>query len=296
MTRPGFQKFIFFIFFHLFFILFHLRFNQNRQKVLYLIKENIMAILTNVFVNDQVELRSNATEDDLQVVIRAAYRQVLGNVHLMESQRLTSVESLLRNGDITVREFVRQVAQSDLYRSLFFNTNSPYRFIELNFKHLLGRAPLEQTEISQHVQLYNTQGYQVEIDSYLDSEEYMNSFGENIVPFPRSVNSQVGIKTVGFNRMLSLLGGVATSDLGGKAKLINSVAGNQSQKINLSGSQSSGTYNNTGKRFRILVTKATGSNARRGNTTYDITYAQMSRNIQTIQKTGGKILSITEIA
>lgn len=255
-----------------------------------------MASLTNVFVNDQVELRSNATEDDLQVVIRAAYRQVLGNVHLMESQRLTSVESLLRNGDITVREFVRQVAQSDLYRSLFFNTNSPYRFIELNFKHLLGRAPLEQTEISQHVQLYNTQGYQVEIDSYLDSEEYMNSFGENIVPFPRSVNSQVGIKTVGFNRMLSLLGGVATSDLGGKAKLINSVAGNQSQKINLSGSQSSGTYNNTGKRFRISVTKVGGSNTRRGNTTYDITYAQMSQNIQTIQKTGGKILSITEIA
>ena len=35
-----------------------------------------MASLTNVFVNDQVELRSNATEDDLQVVIRAAYRQV----------------------------------------------------------------------------------------------------------------------------------------------------------------------------------------------------------------------------
>ena len=66
-----------------------------------------MSTLTAVFVSDAVELRANATEDDLQVVIRAAYRQVLGNPHLMESQHLTSAESLLRNSDITVRDFVR---------------------------------------------------------------------------------------------------------------------------------------------------------------------------------------------
>jgi hypothetical protein len=255
-----------------------------------------MSSLTNAFVNDRIELHSNATEDDLQVVIRAVYRQVLGNVHLMESQRLTSAESALRNGDITVREFVRQVAQSDLYRSFFFNTNSSYRFIELNYKHLLGRAPLEQTEISQHVQTYNNQGYETEIDSYLESNDYIYSFGENIVPYPRSVNSQPGIKNVGFNRIISLLGGVATSDLGNKAKLIASVAGNKSPKINLFGSASSGLYDNTSKCFRIEVTKTGGSKARTGNTTYDITYAQMSRKIQMIQKTGGKIISITEVA
>ncbi|MEG3859974.1 hypothetical protein [Microcoleus sp. herbarium12] len=42
-----------------------------------------MSSLRATFVIDPVELRSNATEDDLQLVIRAAYRQVLGNVHLM---------------------------------------------------------------------------------------------------------------------------------------------------------------------------------------------------------------------
>jgi hypothetical protein len=67
-----------------------------------------MSSLTAAFVSDPLELRPNATEADLQVLIRAVYRQVLGNVHLMESQYLTSAESLLRNGDITVREFVRQ--------------------------------------------------------------------------------------------------------------------------------------------------------------------------------------------
>ncbi len=76
---------------------------------------------------DPVELRPQASEDDLQTVIRAVYKQVLGNAHIMESQRLTSAESMLRNGDITVKEFVRAVAQSELYRALFFNTTSAYR-------------------------------------------------------------------------------------------------------------------------------------------------------------------------
>jgi len=41
-----------------------------------------MSSLTAASVRDAVKLRSNATEDDLQVVIRAAYRQVLGNAHM----------------------------------------------------------------------------------------------------------------------------------------------------------------------------------------------------------------------
>lgn len=154
---------------------------------------------------DAVELRPNFTEDDLQIVIRAIYRQVLGNIHLMESQRLISAESLLRDGDITVKGFVRAVAQSELYRSLFFENASPYRFIELNFKHLLGRAPADQTEVSEHVQTYNSQGYEADINSYLDSDEYSSSFGENIVPYCRGSQSQPGIKNVGFKDRKSVV-------------------------------------------------------------------------------------------
>ena len=76
---------------------------------------------------EPVELRPNASEEDLQQVISAVYKHVLGNHHVMESERLDSAESLLRNGDISVREFVRAVAKSDLYRSLFFESSSAYR-------------------------------------------------------------------------------------------------------------------------------------------------------------------------
>ncbi|NET53379.1 MAG: photosystem I reaction center subunit XII [Merismopedia sp. SIO2A8] len=256
------------------------------------------AIGLDTFEVEPLELRPLATEDDLQTIIRGVYKQVLGNVHLMESQRLSSAESLLRNGDVTVRGLVRMVAQSELYQSLFFHTASPYRFIELNCKHLLGRAPLDQAEISEHVQIYNQQGYEAEIDSYIDSDEYIQNFGENIVPYARTIRSQSGIKNVGFNRTFSLLRGAASSDTSdNKAKLISAVAGNTSTKVKTPVVGSGAAYDNTGKRFRIEVTKAgAGSIFKRSNTTYEVGYAQMSQKIQNIHKMGSKILSITEVA
>ncbi|OLP19343.1 photosystem I reaction center subunit XII [Leptolyngbya sp. 'hensonii'] len=243
-----------------------------------------------------VELRPNSTEDDLQAVIRAAYRQVLGNAHVMDSQRLTSAESMLRNGDITVRGFVRAIAQSDLYRTRFFESSSPYRFIELNFKHLLGRAPQDQAEISEHVQLYNTQGYEAEINSYLDSDEYQANFGENTVPSYQGSQTQTGIKNVGFNRTFALVRGFAANDIGTSAKLISDIAGNLPTKI-AAPAGGSGTYSNTGKRFRVTVTKASyGPRVTQSAATFEVGYNQLSQKIQNIQKTGGKILSITEVA
>jgi phycoerythrin-associated linker protein len=245
---------------------------------------------------DPVELRSHASEADLQVVISAVYKQVLGNAHVMESQRLTSAESLLRNQDITVKEFVRAVAQSDLYRSLFFDTSSPYRLVELNFKHLLGRAPHDQAEVAEHVLIYNQHGLAAEIDSYISSDEYTLSFGENTVPCARGNKSQLGSKNVGFNRTFALMRGTASSsDSSKKAKLISDVAGNRPTAI-VSPVGASGAYANTGKRFRVVVSKSnSGPRVTMSKATFDVNYSQLSQKIQNIQKTGGKIVSISEI-
>jgi phycoerythrin-associated linker protein len=245
---------------------------------------------------ESVELRPVATEDDFQVIIRAVYRQILGNAHVMDSQRLISAESQLRNGDINVRDFVRAVAQSDLYRSLFFETSSPYRFVELNFKHLLGRAPQDQAEISEHVQIYNSQGYEAEINSYIDSDEYALSFGQSVVPSARGNRTQTGIKNVGFNRTFALMRGFAANDVGKSAKLISDIGSNLPTKI-VAPASGSGAAGNTGKRFRIVVSKASyGPRVTQSAATFEVGYNQLSQKIQNIQKTGGKILSITEVA
>ncbi|MBE8965736.1 phycobilisome rod-core linker polypeptide [Nostocales cyanobacterium LEGE 12452] len=242
-----------------------------------------------------VELRPNTSESELQTLIRAVYKQVLGNAHLLESERLATAESQLRDRKISVREFVNTVAKSEIYQSLFFNSSSQYRFIELNFKHLLGRPPADQAEISEHVRIYNEQGYDAEIDSYIDSNEYQQNFGENIVPYVRSTSSQIGIKNVTFNRTFSLVRGFASSDSDRKAKLIGDIGSNLSTSIKAPAAGSS--VSTTDKRFLIKAVKGAGNlRTRLGNLEYIVNYNQLSGQVQNIHRTGGKIVSITEVA
>ncbi|WP_026102711.1 phycobilisome rod-core linker polypeptide [Pleurocapsa sp. PCC 7319] len=244
-----------------------------------------------------IELRERQPDQDFEIIIRTAYTQVLGNAHLLECDRLTNAESLLRNGDITVRGFVRAIGQSELYRSLFFDNSSQYRFIEMNCKHFLGRAPLDQAEVSQHVQLYNNSGYEAEIDSYIDSDEYLNAFGENIVPCPRTESNQRTLLNVGFNRTYALYRGYASSDnTTNKAKLISDLAANQATAIVFPSKSSGKTPGTNNKRFRIKATKASiGSLNRISNQSYEVNYEQLNAKIKNLHRIGAKILSITEV-
>ncbi len=244
-----------------------------------------------------IELRERKADEDFEIIIRTVYTQVLGNAHLLECDRLETAESLFRNGDLTVRGFVRAIGQSELYRSLFFENSSQYRFIEMNCKHFLGRAPLDQAEISQHVQIYNNLGYEAEIDSYIDSEEYNNAFGENIVPCPRTESNQRTLLNVGFNRTYALYRGYASSDTTtNKAKLISDLAANKPTPIVFPNKSSGGTPGVNHKRFRIKATKASvGSLNRLSNQTFNVDYEQLNAKIKSLHRTGAKILSITEI-
>jgi phycoerythrin-associated linker protein len=165
---------------------------------------------------------SNATEADKSALIRAVYQQVLGYQYVMKSERLTGPESLFRRGYLSVREFVRQVAKSGLYRKRFFENTNPYRFIELNFKHLLGRAPQNKAEMLHHFTILQEQGYDAEIDSYIDSAEYQNRFGEEQVPYLHGWNYSVGQQGLQFSYLLQLTRGVSAS-------LKGDILGNQSR-------------------------------------------------------------------
>jgi phycocyanin-associated rod linker protein len=148
---------------------------------------------------EPVELRPQRTSDDVQAVISAAYRQVLGNEHLMASERLVGAESLLQQGVISVRDFVRAIAESDLYRQKFLYPNFHMRFIELNYKHLLGRAPYNQAEVAYHLDLFISKGYEAEIDSYLNSVEYQDNFGDSVVPYYRDFQVNRTSRAIGFS-------------------------------------------------------------------------------------------------
>jgi phycoerythrin-associated linker protein len=159
-----------------------------------------------------VEFCVGSSNDELEVVIRAVYRQVFGNAHVMESERLTTAESQFKRGELSVREFVRQLAKSDLYRSRFFDSCYRYRAIELNFKHLLGRAPDKFDEMRYHSSVLDNSGFEADIDTYIDSDEYQTAFGEAIVPYYRGFSTQNGQSMLEFTNMFQLLRSASSSD------------------------------------------------------------------------------------
>jgi len=241
--------------------------------------------------------------DQINALIRATYKQVMGNPHLMEAERALSAESKFTEGYQSTREFVRAIALSPEYVKRFFETNAPYRFIELNFKHLLGRAPISQAEISLHTQTLANDGYEAEINSYVDSNEYQATFGEDTVPYMR-ILSEKGRSQLAFNRHLSLAEGYAASDsVLSSSALVNSIGTggvpsgwrNTTVRINRN-SAISGVSDPTKKRFRINVqAQAAAARQRSANSTYIVSGKDMSTQIKYILSRGGRIASITEI-
>ncbi|MEL6248512.1 MAG: phycobilisome rod-core linker polypeptide [Cyanobacteria bacterium J06648_16] len=241
------------------------------------------------------ELWPTSSNEDRQTIIRAVYKHVLGNPHVMESERLTSAESQLCDGTISVREFVRAVGKSEFYRSRYFEKCSPYRFVELNFMHFLGRAPESQAEVSEHIRRCVEEGYDAEIDSYIDSNEYQDSFGENVVPYYTARDTQSGQSQVSYNRVYAIDRGPAqVSSAVKSAQLVGQVTG--STKDNKVKPAATNLNSGTTKRFKIKTTAAKFDRRRRVSTDeYIVSADKMTPQIQRIQRTGAKIVSITEM-
>jgi len=246
---------------------------------------------------------SGDSADQINALIRATYRQVMGNPHLMESERSLTAESKFAEGNLSTREFVRAIALSAEYSRRFFESNAPYRFVELNFKHLLGRAPTSQAEVSEHIQRLANEGYEAEINSYLDSAEYQQNFGESTIPYVR-IQTEEGRSQLAFNRHLSLVQGFAASDTVQSAStLVSSVATNSvpsnwnttTQRSNRIGAVA-GTTEPTGKRYRIVVqAQPAGGRQRTPNASYLVSGKDMTSQLGYIHRRGGRIVSITEV-
>lgn len=272
-----------------------------------------------------LELIPGRSEEEIESLIRAIYRQVLGNAYVMESERATIPESQFKRGELSVREFVRALAKSDTYRSRFFETCPRYRFIELNFKHLLGRTPTDLEEMRAHSSILDTEGFEAEIDSYLDSDEYQNAYGENFVPYYRGYKTQPGQTMVGFTHMFALLRGASSSDfkgsLSGKAPALNKYVIQETPIaiVPPSGGSVGDTWafqepartsrtrlglggDEQGKVYRIEVTGYRGkgkvlpaSKFRRSNQVYLVPFDKLSQEYQRIHQQGGVIASITAV-
>jgi phycobilisome rod-core linker protein len=134
---------------------------------------------------------------DMGNLIEAAYRQMF--FHAFSHDREPFLESQLRNGQITVREFIRGLALSNTFTASFYNLNSNYKFVEHCVNKILGRAPYSEKEKIAWSIVIATKGRSGFINDLLDSEEYLENFGDNMVPYQRRRVLASGTSEVPFN-------------------------------------------------------------------------------------------------
>ncbi|MER3491812.1 MAG: photosystem I reaction center subunit X [Mastigocladus sp. ERB_26_2] len=128
-----------------------------------------------------------ANQAEMQQVMNAIYVQVMDvfSGQVPEYFRRSDLESKLRNGEISVREFVRDLASSEIYRKRFYTPYPNTKVIEFLFRHLLGRAPATQAEIRQYNKLLADSGLRAAVEAMVNSPEYARYFGEDVVPYQR---------------------------------------------------------------------------------------------------------------
>lgn len=125
------------------------------------------------------------SSSEIDAIIWAAYRQVFNEQQILQNHRQVALESQLRSGQITVREFIRGLALSDSFRRLNYETNNNYRFVEMCVQRLLGRQVYNNRETLSWSIVLATQGLRGFIDALLNSEEYLTQFGDATVPYQR---------------------------------------------------------------------------------------------------------------
>ena len=136
-------------------------------------------------------MKTGLSESEKSSIIKAAYRQIFErDITRAYSQSISDLESKVKNGDISMKEFVRRLGKSPLYRKQFFEPFINSRALELAFRHFLGRGPSSREEVQKYFSIVSSGGLAALIDALVDSQEYSDYFGEETVPYLRGLGAE----------------------------------------------------------------------------------------------------------
>jgi len=122
---------------------------------------------------------------EMDNLIGAAYRQIFNEQQMLVSNRQKGLESQLRNGQITVRDFIRGLVLSEPFRQRNYEVNNNYRLAQMCVQRILGRDIYSDREKMAWSIILATKGLQGFVDELLNSEEYLNNFSFDTVPYQR---------------------------------------------------------------------------------------------------------------
>lgn len=119
--------------------------------------------------------------------LQAVYRQLFKENRDLDFFHTDRIDSAYLNGELTTRELVCELLQSEMYRDYILMVNSNYRFVALTFERVLGRDASgdEQRAWSS---LLATKGLEGFAESLTSCDEYIAAYGDDSVPTRRSAS------------------------------------------------------------------------------------------------------------
>ena len=136
-------------------------------------------------------MKSSLSTNEKQGVIKACYRQIFQrDIVKAYGLSISDLESKALNGSISIKEFIRALGKSALYKKNFYEPFVNSRAIELAFRHFLGRGPSSLKEFQKYFSIVSSRGLDGLIDSLVNSNEYADYFGEETVPYNRSLGEE----------------------------------------------------------------------------------------------------------
>lgn len=125
------------------------------------------------------------TSVEMDEIIWASYRQIFSEHQILDSTRELFLESQLRFNQIKVKDFIRGLLLSQSFRNFNYHVNNNYRFAEMCIQRVLGRDIYNDRERLAFGVVIGSQGLEAFINTLLNSDEYDENFGDNIVPYQR---------------------------------------------------------------------------------------------------------------
>lgn len=125
------------------------------------------------------------TAFEMDEIIWASYRQIFSEHQILSSTNDPFLESQLRFNQITVKDFIKSLLLSEAFRNLNYNVNNNYRFVEMCIQRVLGRDIYNEREKLAFAVIIGSKGLEVFVDILLSSDEYIENFGDNTVPYQR---------------------------------------------------------------------------------------------------------------
>nr|YP_009294029.1 phycobilisome core-membrane linker protein [Hildenbrandia rubra]AOM67271.1 phycobilisome core-membrane linker protein [Hildenbrandia rubra] len=136
-------------------------------------------------------LKTSLSESEKASVIKACYRQVFErDISKAYSLSLGDLESQVKNGKLSVKEFVRNLGLSTIYRKQFYESFVNSRVLELAFRHFIGRGISSLQEFQSYFAILSEQGLPGLVNSLINSSEYAMYFGEETVPYLRNLGEE----------------------------------------------------------------------------------------------------------